>query len=75
MQNGCPYPPTKPKGRPKKDSIPTYGMEFTNSILCPIFETHGYNRTNGKHSPHLQVTTFTHNISSSSYSSSSSPLQ
>ncbi|KAH9407778.1 hypothetical protein TYRP_012601 [Tyrophagus putrescentiae] len=23
MQQGCPYPPTKPKGRPKKDSIPT----------------------------------------------------
>lgn len=40
MQNGCPFPPTKPKGRPKKDSIPTYGLEFTNSILCPIFATH-----------------------------------
>ncbi|KAH9522393.1 hypothetical protein DERF_005972 [Dermatophagoides farinae] len=36
MQNGCPFPPTKPKGRPKKDSIPTYGLEFTKSILCPI---------------------------------------
>ncbi|XP_027204993.2 uncharacterized protein LOC113798628 [Dermatophagoides pteronyssinus] len=36
MQNGCPFPPTKPKGRPKKDSIPTYGLEFTKSILCPL---------------------------------------
>ncbi|KPM11541.1 homeobox protein BarH-like protein 1-like protein [Sarcoptes scabiei] len=36
MQNGCPFPPTKPKGRPKKNSIPTYGLEYTNSILCPI---------------------------------------
>ena len=36
MQNGCPFPPTKPKGRPKKDSIPTYGLEFTKSILRPL---------------------------------------
>ncbi len=26
MQGGCPIPPTKPKGRPKKNSIPTFGL-------------------------------------------------
>ncbi|RWS09643.1 homeobox protein BarH-like 1-like protein [Dinothrombium tinctorium] len=37
MQGGCPIPPTKPKGRPKKNSIPSLGMNldgalFSNSV-------------------------------------------
>ncbi|KAI1278115.1 Homeobox protein BarH-like 1b [Halotydeus destructor] len=35
MQGGCPIPPTKPKGRPKKNSIPSLGlsMEATQALL------------------------------------------
>ena len=28
MQTGCPVPPTKPKGRPKKNSIPNFAQLF-----------------------------------------------
>ena len=32
MQGGCPIPPTKPKGRPKKNSIPSMGMLDTTFL-------------------------------------------
>ncbi|XP_053209656.1 homeobox protein B-H2-like, partial [Panonychus citri] len=35
MQGGCPIPPTKPKGRPKKNSIPSLGINFVDAtFLC-----------------------------------------
>ncbi|XP_015787598.1 homeobox protein MSH-B-like [Tetranychus urticae] len=34
MQGGCPIPPTKPKGRPKKNSIPSLGINFEATLLC-----------------------------------------
>jgi len=33
MQGGCPIPPTKPKGRPKKNSIPSLGMTLETALL------------------------------------------
>ncbi|XP_074599767.1 uncharacterized protein LOC141854110 [Brevipalpus obovatus] len=33
MLGGCPVPPTKPKGRPKKNSIPSLGMNYHNNNL------------------------------------------
>lgn len=33
MQDGCLVAPTKPKGRPKKNSIPTFGLTFDTASL------------------------------------------
>lgn len=37
MQGGCPIPPTKPKGRPKKNSIPSLGIDYRSGLLCNGF--------------------------------------
>lgn len=34
MQGGCPVPPTKPKGRPKKNSIPSLGILDSMMLLA-----------------------------------------
>ena len=37
MQGGCLVAPTKPKGRPKKGTIPSLGLTFdTNSLLSAV---------------------------------------
>jgi CCR4-NOT transcriptional regulation complex NOT5 subunit len=43
MQGGCLVAPTKPKGRPKKNSIPTFGLTFDTAQLLAAAAAAGVN--------------------------------